>query len=71
VTTGAASTTTTLPTEVAGKVVTSTQALGVADSSLPRTGDPSVPLVVAGAVLIVAGLALIVLDRFRERRVHA
>jgi hypothetical protein len=33
--------------------------------------DPSIPLVVLGAVLIVAGLGLILLGRFRERRVHA
>jgi LPXTG-motif cell wall-anchored protein len=45
--------------------------LGVPDSTLPRTGDPSVPWVVAGSLLLVVGLGLIVVDRFRARRAHA
>jgi LPXTG-motif cell wall-anchored protein len=40
------------------------------EGTLPRTGDPSIPLVVLGALLIVTGLGLIVLGQFRTRRLH-
>jgi LPXTG-motif cell wall-anchored protein len=56
---------------VGGDVVTKTNVIDRSPGALPRTGDPSIPLVVAGAVLLALGLGFVLVSRFRERRTHA
>ena len=72
VTTGGASattspTTTTTTTRAAGVTATSVVVGGVS-TTLPRTGAPSIPMVIVGLILIAAGLALTLISRYRYRQ---
>ena len=69
-TTGGASadrTTTTTTARAAGVTATSVVVGGVS-TSLPRTGAPSIPMVIVGLILIAAGLALTLISRYRYRQ---
>ncbi|MEO8695382.1 MAG: LPXTG cell wall anchor domain-containing protein, partial [Acidimicrobiales bacterium] len=66
--------TTTVPSTTANFVTsTSVAVLGAGaqapdGTSLPRTGAPSIPMVVLGIVLMAMGATLTVLGRARDRR---